>query len=132
MRTALRLAAPVLVCGSLWAAGIASAAVETVEPETCGAELAAEMLERSEEHGEIHFRFEVEIAAKETCSALTYDFMVEEMLPNKQTKTVRKPRHVALRAGQGGEVVEHSITDDLELLGYAVRLVACECGAGDS
>ena len=122
--------APALLCLLPFAlTGVAHAAVPS---ETCGAELAAEMLDRDEAEGQIRFRFEVRIEANATCSALTYDFMVEEMLPNKQTKTVRKPRQVVLDGGMQTEEIEHSITDDLELLGYAVRLVDCECAKSGS
>ena len=106
---------------------VCAAASAAPDPAACGAELTAVLLERTESDERVEFRFRVDIVAAPGCSELSYDFMVEEMLPNKQTKTVRKPRSVALEEGKRSEVVEHSITHDLELLGYAVRLVECDC-----
>jgi hypothetical protein len=97
----------------------------------CGAELSAELMDKREADGVVRFRFAVEIKADESCAELAYDFLVEEMLPNRQAKTIRKPRRVELQQGSLSEIVEHSMTSDLELLGFEVQLVDCDC-AGET
>ena len=108
-------------------------ALAAPEPEECGeAKLSVELLDQQEGDGQVRFRFEVKIEAGASCSALTYDFLVEEMLPNLQAKTVRQPRQVELKDGKLTEIVEHSMTTDLKLLGYDVDLVECDCGSKSS
>lgn len=102
------------------------------DPDGCGADLRTELVERTESEDRVDFRFRVDIVAAPACAELSYDFLVEEMLPNRQTKTERKPRHVTLEEGRRSEIVEHSMSTDLELLGYAVRLVDCACAAEPS
>ena len=107
-------------------------ALSTSAQEECGVELSVELVDEQERENLIHFRFQVEIEANASCSALTYDFLLEEMLPNHQTKTIRKPRRVELEDGSLSEIVEHTMTSDLTLLGYEVQLVECDCPAEES
>ncbi len=93
----------------------------------CAAEVSIELASQEERDGMTLLRFTVELHAAADCSTLSYDLLIEEMLPNKQTKIVRLPREVELEGGSRSETVEHSMTTDLTMLGYDASLVACRC-----
>ena len=93
----------------------------------CAAEVSVDLTSEEAKDGKILLRFDVELRASSDCSTLSYDLLIEELLPNKQTKIIRLPREVELENGARSETVEHSMTTDLKMLGYDANLVACEC-----
>jgi len=93
----------------------------------CVAEVSVDLASQEERDGMTLLRFAVELHAAPECSTLSYDLLIEEMLPNKQTKIIRMPRQVELEDGSRSETVEHSMTTDLKMLGYEASLVACHC-----
>jgi len=123
MRMSGRIAIPLLALVCL---SIAPGAAVPTDNE-CAAEVSVDLASQEENDGMILLRFAVELHAAAECSALSYDLLIEEMLPNKQTKIIRMPREVELEDGSRSETVEHSMTTDLKMLGYDVSLVACHC-----
>ena len=102
-------------------------AVAVPAEDACGAEVRVDLASQEEKDGVTLLRFDVELRAAAECSTLSYDLLIEEMLPNKQTKIIRIPREVELVDGSRSETIEHSMTTDLKMLGYEASPVACRC-----
>ena len=94
----------------------------------CAAEVTGELVNQEKVDDLIHLQFEVDVTAPDGCSVITYDLVIEEMLPNRNrwTKNIRVPRRVEVDGGSLTERVEHTMTSDLEMLGWEVKLVSCE------
>ena len=65
----------------------------------CSAEANAR-LERTERDSETtHLQFEVEISTQAECGKILWDLVIEEQMPNGQTKRIRKPFLITLHDG---------------------------------
>ena len=72
------------------------------------------------------YEFQVEVETGEDCAKITYDLIIDELLPNGQTKKIRKVRYVQLNEGSLSEVIEHRMSADFELRDYEAKIVSCE------
>lgn len=73
-----------------------------------------------------HLQFEARVHVDEDCAQVLYDVVVEELMPNGQTKNVRIPRTVKLNDGSLVEMVEHAMPADFDMLSYDGRIVECK------
>jgi len=107
-------------CGVLLLASAAGFAQES----NCDA-FAQATLDTSEQ-GEIkHLQFTVEVSTSENCAKIEYDLVLDELLPNGQTKKERLPRFVKLNDGSLTEMVRHEIPASFELRSYEAKVVSC-------
>ena len=78
------------------------------------------------EQGEVkHLQFTVEVSTSENCAKIEYDLVLDELLPNGQTKKERLPRFVKLNDGSLTEMVRHEIPASFELRSYEAKVVSC-------
>ena len=79
------------------------------------------------EQGEVtHLQFSVEVSTSESCARIEYDLILEELLPNGQTKKERIPRFVKLNDGDLNEMVRHEMSSSLQLLNHEAKVVSCQ------
>ena len=78
------------------------------------------------EQGEVkHLQFTVEVSTSESCAKIEYDLVLDELLPNGQTKKERLPRFVKLNDGSLTEMVRHEMPSTFELRSYEAKVVSC-------
>ncbi|MDX1388603.1 MAG: hypothetical protein R3344_05410 [Acidobacteriota bacterium] len=94
--------------------------------EGCDADVEADLKYTHEGSDVDMYEFQVEVTVNEDCAQVHYDLVIEELLPNGQTKKVRKARFAKLNDGSFNEVVEHKMSADLEMLGFEAKIVSCE------
>jgi hypothetical protein len=100
--------------------------VPAVAQEECEATVDAQ-LESTEEGSEVtEFQFRVDVRVDNDCAKVEYDLVIEELLPNGQTKKVRKPEFAKLNDGGFSALVEHRMSSDLELRDYRAKIVRCQ------
>jgi len=120
MRRSLRLGRSLTVLGAL------VLGVWFVSPSVageCAPELGVELQHKEQDGAVNHLQFAVSIRATEDCARIHYDLIIEELLPNGQTKRIRKPGFVKLNDGSEDELIEHET--ELKVLSYEVKLVGC-------
>lgn len=83
-------------------------------------------LETNEQGETTMLEFDVEVSTSEDCAKIEYDLVLNELLPNGQTKMERIPRLVTLSDGGYDEVVEHKISSALQLLSHEAKVVSCQ------
>ena len=101
------------------------AAPSLLSQEDCTAYVNA-TLERSEQGEITQLEFDVEVSTSENCARIEYDIILDELLPNGQTKKERIPRFVKLNDGGYDEVVEHKIASSIQLLSHEAKIVSCQ------
>ena len=107
-------------CGVLLLATAAGFAQES----NCDA-FAQATLDTDEQGGVKHLQFTVEVSTSENCAKIEYDLVIDELLPNGQTKKERLPRFVKLNDGSLTEMVRHEIPASFELRSYEAKVVSC-------
>jgi hypothetical protein len=107
-------------CGVLLLASAAGFAQES----DCDA-FAQATLETSEQGEVTHLQFSVEVSTSESCAKIEYDLILDELLPNGQTKKERLPRFVKLNDGSLSEVVQHQIPSSFEIRSHEAKVVSC-------
>jgi hypothetical protein len=90
----------------------------------CTAELEVELSHKDQNGALTHLQFSVNVRTTAECAKIHYDLIVEELLPNGQTKRVRLPRYVKLSDGSEDDIVEHET--ELTMQSYEVQLVSCD------
>jgi hypothetical protein len=101
------------------------AAPTVLSQEDCEAYVNASL--ETNEQGEVtHLQFSVEVSTSESCARIEYDLILEELLPNGQTKKERIPRFVKLNDGDLNEMVRHEISSSLQLLNHEAKVVSCQ------
>jgi hypothetical protein len=107
-------------CGAL----LLSAAPAIAQESNCDAYANAEL--ETNEQGEItQLEFSVEVSSSENCAKIEYDLVLDELMPNGQTKKERLPRYVQLADGGYYEVVEHKIPASFQLTSHEAKIVSC-------
>ena len=91
--------------------------------EGCSAKVAAELASQEPSGKEVRLVFDVSLEASCACSSVTYDLVLEELLPNKQWKAVRETRTVEVHGATGTDRVEHRMSSDIKLIGHSVKAV---------
>ncbi|HXV75958.1 MAG TPA: hypothetical protein VD788_06510 [Candidatus Polarisedimenticolaceae bacterium] len=100
------------------------------EDDACRAELAV-TLDREEVRDDVKLlHFTVTGACDRGCAAVTYDLVIQQVLPNLQWKSVRRTGRLEVRDGRGSDEVVHTMSRDLRLLGQDAVSVSCEPCAG--
>ncbi len=94
--------------------------------EDCSADVSADLKYTQEGTDVTMYEFQVEVSTSEDCARIHYDLVIDEQLPNGQTKKVRKPRMVKLNDGSLSEVVEYRMSSELEMLGFEAKIVSCQ------
>jgi hypothetical protein len=122
MMKPLPLLTLVALCLSVAPAGMAD---DEFPPRECKPDFQVELENRTESDEVVRLDFRVDLTTAESCAEVGYDLIVEELLPNGQWKSYRLRRHVAARDGVASQVVEHTMSTDLKLLGHRVLLVEC-------
>jgi len=89
----------------------------------CTPELGVELQHQEQDGAVTHLQFAVNIRVSEDCARIHYDLLIEELLPNGQTKRIRKPGFVKLDDGSEVELIEHDT--ELKVLSHEVKLVSC-------
>lgn len=113
----------VLLFGVLLLCAASAFAAEGEEPSTCAVQAKVELASREPSEGTVRLVFDVRLDAQCECASVTYDLVLEELLPNKQWKAVRETRRIDLRGSAAEERVEHRMAADIELLGYSAKPV---------
>jgi len=98
--------------------------------EDCSAKVAAELASQEPSGKEVRLVFDVSLEASCDCSSVTYDLVLEELLPNKQWKAVRETRTVEVRGATGTDRVEHLMSTEIKLIGHSVKAVESTTCAG--
>ena len=81
----------------------------------------------TDEQGDIQMlSFHCEVSTTENCAKIEYDLILDELLPNGQTKKERLPRLVDLSDGAYEEIVQHKIPASLQLSSYVAKIVSCQ------
>ena len=81
----------------------------------------------TDEEGELKtLQFDVEVSTSESCANIEYDLILDELLPNGQTKSERLPRLVKLNDSGFTEIVRHQIPSSVELSSYEAKIVSCQ------
>ena len=101
-----------------------SSATGFAQESNCDA-FAQATLETSEQDQTTHLQFSVEISTSESCAKIEYDLVLDELLPNGQTKKERLPRFVKLNDGSLSEMVRHQIPSSFELRSSEAKIVSC-------
>jgi hypothetical protein len=83
-------------------------------------------LETSEQDNVTRLQFDVEVSTTESCARIEYDLILNEQLPNGQTKKERISRLVKLNDGSLDEVVRHEIASSTRLLDHEAKIVSCQ------
>ena len=110
--------AALVALGLFVASGVAAE-----EESSCAIEAAVELESQEPSEGSIRLVFDVRLDARCECASVTYDLVLEEMLPNKQWKAVRETRRVDVRGATAEDRVEHHMAADIKLLGYSAKPV---------
>jgi len=121
MRETLRVGRLLTVFGTLFL-GVWFVSVSVAGE--CTAELEVELSHKDEGATVSHLQFAVSVRVTEDCTKIHYDLIIEERLPNGQTKRIRKPRYLKISDGTETEIVEHET--ELQVLSYEAKLVSCE------
>jgi len=92
-----------------------------------GCEASVQATVGTEVQGDVKMlSFDVEVSTSESCAEIEYDLILDELLPNGQTKKERIARSVKLNDGAYDEIVKHEIQASLQLSGHAARIVSCK------
>jgi hypothetical protein len=89
----------------------------------CTPELGVELQHEDQDGAVTHLKFAVNISVSVDCARIHYDLLIEELLPNGQTKRIRKPGFVKLNDGSEVQLIEHET--ELKVLSHEVKLVSC-------
>ena len=91
----------------------------------CSAEAEAR-LEHSNRDGDItHLQFKVDVSTQADCGKILWDLVIEEQLPNGQTKKIRKPFVITLHNGSVQSSVRHEMPGSHSLVSYEAKIVSC-------
>jgi len=91
----------------------------------CSAEAEAR-LEHSDRDGDItHLQFKVDVSTQADCGKILWDLVIEEQLPNGQTKKIRKPFVITLHNGSVQSSVRHEMPGSHSLVSYEAKIVSC-------
>lgn len=91
-----------------------------------GCEASVQATLDTDEEGNLQtLSFHCEVSTTENCAKIEYDLILDELLPNGQTKKERLPRLVKLNDGAYEEIVKHQIPASVELSNYEAKIVSC-------
>jgi hypothetical protein len=91
----------------------------------CSAEANAR-LERTDRDGDVtHLQFKVEVSTQADCGKILWDLVIEEQLPNGQTKRIRKPFVITLHDGSVESLVRHEMPGSHSMVSYEAKIVLC-------
>ena len=91
----------------------------------CSAEANAR-LEHTNRDGDItHLQFKVDVSTQANCGKILWDLVIEEQLPNGQTKKIRKPFLITLHDGSVQSSVRHEMPGSHSLVSYEAKIVSC-------
>ena len=96
---------------------------EQAQASACAVQTKVELASKEPSEGAVRLVFDVRLDAGCECASVTYDLVLEELLPNKQWKAVRETRRIDLRGAAAEDRVEHRMAKDIELLGYSAKPV---------
>ncbi len=94
--------------------------------EECDASAEATLGTQEEGLNVVMLEFGVEVDVQNDCAHVEFDLVVEELMPNGQTKKIRIPRTVKLNDGSSTMVVEHRMPSSHSLQSYEARIVQCQ------
>jgi len=96
----------------------------------CDAEVSARLEHTEKGMNRTKLQFRVEISSRSDCAKILYDLIIEEQLPNGQTKKIRKPTVQTLSDGSVSSVQRHEMPASHDLVSYEAKIVSCQpCGA---
>ena len=107
-----------LVSGLIVPAGILA--------DDCYADASARLEHTSHDGDVTHLQFKVEVSTQADCGKILYDLVIEEQLPNGQTKKIRKPNVITLHNDSIESLIRHQMPGSHELLSYEAKIVSCE------
>jgi hypothetical protein len=88
---------------------------------------SAEATLDTDEEGNIQMlSFHVEVSTSENCAKIEYDLVLDELMPDGQTKKERLPRQVDHSDGSYEEIVQHKIPASFQLSSYQAKIVSCQ------
>lgn len=112
-----------LPLGMLFLCTVPTLAAEGDPPSTCEVLTKVELESKEPSEGSVKLVFDVRLDAGCECASVTYDLVLEELLPNKQWKAVRETRRIDLRGAAAEDRVEHRMAADIELIGFSAKPV---------
>ena len=84
-------------------------------------------LEHTERGDDVtHFEFKVNVSTQADCGKILYDLVIEEQLPNGQTKKIRKPNLITLHNGSVESVIRHEMPGSHSMVSYEAKIVSCK------
>jgi hypothetical protein len=91
----------------------------------CSAEANAR-LEHTNRDGDVtHLQFKVDVSTQADCGKILWDLVIEEQLPNGQTKKIRKPFVITLHSGSVQSSVRHEMPGSHSMVSYEAKIVSC-------
>ena len=94
--------------------------------EECDASVEATLGTQEEGQNVVMLEFGVDVNVQTDCAHVEFDLIIEELMPNGQTKKIRIPRMVKLNDGSATMVVEHRMPSSHSLRSYEARIVQCQ------
>jgi len=91
----------------------------------CEASTEARLEETSPDGEIVRMTFWVGLTTPEDCAKILVDLIIEEQLPNGQTKKVRKPNLLTLQEGSLESHQRYEMPRTHELLSYESKIVSC-------
>lgn len=91
----------------------------------CTGEIQASLDREERDADKVRAHFVVEVRTEVACARVTYDLIVQELLPNLQWKSVRKTGRLETHKGTAKQKVEHVMGSGLRLLGHEAEIVSC-------
>ena len=92
----------------------------------CSANARAKLARENVENDFTDLQFDVEVSTGERCAKIVYDLIIEEQLPNGQSKRIRIPRVVKLDDGGLQEMVLHRLSSGHRMLEYEAKIHTCQ------
>jgi hypothetical protein len=92
----------------------------------CDVDVSAQLEHKEKNMDTTRLEFRVEIESRSDCAKILYDLIIEEQLPNGQTKKIRKPTVQKLGNDSISSVHRHEMPASHDLVGYEAKVVSCE------
>ena len=84
-------------------------------------------LEHTDRGGDTtHLEFKVTVSTQADCGKILFDLVIEEQLPNGQTKRIRKPNMITLHNGSVQSVIRHEMPGSHSMVSYEAKIVSCQ------
>jgi len=111
----------VVICFLLLALLIPAASLA----DDCSAEAAARLEHTSHDGDVTHLQFKVEVSTRADCGKILFDLVIEEQLPNGQTKKIRKPNVITLHSDSVESLIRHKMPGSHSMVSYEAKIVSC-------